>query len=335
MGTFLLAAALVLSTPAASPQADRVTIVDGDRDGIDDALEAALLERFRPAFLVSSRDCDELPAEFAPALPAAFAAREQVPRAIARNGTIYGQVFRRGASGGAELIEAHYYHLWTRDCGARGHDFDAEHVSVLLAAATLSSPASDWSARTWYAAAHQETMCDVSQFVPAAQLDAEQHGATVWISAGKHASYLSADSCGGGCGKDRCEAMVALAAGPVINLGEAGAPLNGAGWTASPRWTLAQKMRSDFPDALLAAGTAAPQPPLSRRSAQAVIGAGSSAEEHSASALDTAGKHTARGVDVGKRKSGSSIRRALGATGRFLGLSRGEKEPVNKQQPQP
>ena len=332
MRSWLLAATLALiAAPLTLLAQTAPDAVDADHDGVDDALEAALLERFRPVFMVSGSDCDQLPAEFAAALPAAFAQHGAVPRAIARNGTIYGQVFRRGTSGGSELIEAHFYHLWTRDCGARGHTLDAEHVSVLLASAGLSAPAPDWSARTWYAAAHQETLCDVSRFVSAGEIDATQRGAKVWISRGKHASYFSAESCGGGCGKDRCEAMVALAIAPVVNLGEADAPMNGAGWIASPRWPLAQKMRSDFPDVMLAEGAAAPDAPASRRSAQAVISAGASAGNATGSALDSAGKHYDHGIDVGTQKTGRSLKRALGATGRFLGLS--SKKPKEADKP--
>src|SRR5512133_1892951 len=196
MGSWLVACVLALCVAAPSlPAQTAADIVDADRDGVDDAVETALLDRFRPVFMVSSCDCDLLPAEFAPALPAAFARRGAGPRAIARNGTIYGQVFPRGTSSGVQLVEAHFYHLWTRDCGARGHPLDAEHVSVLLAAPSLSAPASDWTARTWYAAAHQETLCDVSRFVSAGEVEAEHRGATVWISGGKHASYFSAEAC--------------------------------------------------------------------------------------------------------------------------------------------
>jgi hypothetical protein len=328
MGLLLLAGILILgSPPHLSPQAS-AAIVDQDRDGVDDALEAALLERFRPEFAVSSSDCDQLPAEFAPALPAAFANRGAMPHPVSRNGTIYGQVFRRGTNGGAELLEAHYYDLWTRDCGSRGHALDAEHVSVLLSGSSLSAPASQWTARTWYAAAHQDTVCDVSRYVPAAEIGAEHKGARIWISAGKHASYFSAESCEAGCGKDRCESMVALAPSPVLNLGEPDAPLNGAAWAASSRWPLALKMRSDFPDALLVDGAMVPTPSRSLRSTQAVIGSGAAAQEHSGAALDSAGKHTDRAVAVGQQKAGRSIRRAVGATGRFLGL--GHKKPSDK-----
>jgi len=318
MGPWLLAGilALFVALPNAPPQQSAV-ISDADRDGIDDVLEASLLERFRPVFMVGSRDCDQLPAEFTAATPA--------PHLIARNATIYGQVFRRGSDAGVELAEIHYYHLWGRDCGKHGHDLDAEHVAVLIAAPAIVAPAPQWTARTWYAAAHEDTVCDVSSYVPAERLGASERGATVWISNGKHASYLSPEDCRAGCGGDHCEAMVAIPPTVVVNLGEPGRPMNGAEWTASPNWPLQRKMQTNFPDALLVAGAAPLAQPMSQRAMRGVIGRSASVEEHTGDALGTAGQHAGRGVDVGKKKTGNSIKRALGATGRFLGVVPKEK----------
>src|ERR1051326_9001673 len=147
MGIWLLAGVLALFVaPSDPPSQQAVPVIDADHDGIDDALEAALLERFRPVFMVGSGDCDQLPAEFAATTPLG----STPPRAIARNGTIYGQVFRRGSDAGAQLAEIHYYHLWTRDCGKRGHDLDAEHVAVLIAAPAMAASIQEWTARTLY-----------------------------------------------------------------------------------------------------------------------------------------------------------------------------------------
>ena len=323
MVPWLLAGALALFVaPQDSLPQQASVVIDVDRDGVDDTLEAALLERFRPVFMVGSGDCDQLPAEFAAADPEAGA----LPHAIARNGTIYGQVFRRGSDAGAALAEIHYYHLWARDCGKRGHDFDAEHVAVLIAAPGIAAPAPEWTARTWYAAAHEDTVCDVSGYVPATRLGATGSGATVWISKGKHASYLSREGCHAGCGGDRCESMVAIPTSMVVNVGEPGAPINGAGWTASASWPLQQKMRTDFPDALLAAGAVPPPQPMSQRAMRGVVGRSASVEQHTGDALGTAGEHAGRGVGVGKTKTGNSLKRALGATGRFLGVVPKEKE---------
>lgn len=209
---------------------------DADRDGLDDALEQSLLEQFLPRFYVSKGECDASPAEFVPGVSA--------PRVSARNGTIYGQAFPsvRGTRG--RWVELHFYHLWGRDCGRGGHDLDAEHVSALV-----SEDAGTWRAEYWYAAAHEDTVCDVSMGRKAGV----EARAEVWISPGKHASFLRVDSCnGGGCGGDRCETPWKLAVSRVINLGERDAPMPGMGWAASGVWTLQEKMTSDFDDVFLA-----------------------------------------------------------------------------------
>ncbi len=307
-----------------------VAAADNDRDGIDDALENALLQRFRPAFLVHAADCDGLPAE--------FAAGRSEPTPVAGNGTIYGQVFLRGQhQDGSTLLELHFYHLWARDCGRRGHPLDLEHVSVLVSAASLAAPAGEWKARYWYAAAHEDTVCDVSSWSSAAAIGGESAGPTVWISLGKHASYLRPEACGGGCGHDRCAPTMALPPRDVVNLGEAGAALNGASWTASPRWPFPQKMTTDFPDAALTSAfdVAAVHHTPSRKTAQAVIAGGASsldalatADRHTEKAVAVGGAHTERGLATSNRKTGNALKRAVAATARFLGLS--DAKPAKK-----
>src|SRR5262245_11038410 len=81
---------------------------DQDRDGGPDHLEQALLEKFRPTFMISPFDCDRQPAEFRTGLNDAIV--------LDRNGAIYGQVFRPPATAlGEAALEVHYYHLWGRD----------------------------------------------------------------------------------------------------------------------------------------------------------------------------------------------------------------------------
>ena len=92
---------------------------DADRDSLPDVLEQQLLERFMPRFQVAVDDCDLAPAE--------FGMGESEPMLVARNGSVYGQVFR--VEGGIEL---HFYHLWATDCGRVRHTLDAEHVAGLL-----------------------------------------------------------------------------------------------------------------------------------------------------------------------------------------------------------
>ena len=222
--TYLLTLALLLLwAPAAAAQ-------DLDRDGLNDSFEQALLERFIPAFYVSAGECD--------GLPASFAAGTQHPVVVSRNGTIHGRVFP--ASEGA--VELQYFHLWARDCGRSGHALDAEHVSALV------EPQADgtWAARLWYAAAHEDTLCDQSSGARATTLNAVSSGPPVYISRGKHASYLARGQCARGCGADACPVGQRLKVSAVLNMGEPGAPLNGATWMASSRWPLGLKLQSDF-----------------------------------------------------------------------------------------
>src|ERR1700742_3254288 len=117
---------------------------DSDFDGISDSVENELLTRFAPQFMVSPDDCSKAPALFVPS--------RSKPVVEDDNGTIYGQAFPRG-----NQVELHYYHLWRRDCGEMGHDLDAEHVSALL---QYDRNLGQWRALYWYAAAHEDTICD-------------------------------------------------------------------------------------------------------------------------------------------------------------------------------
>ena len=208
-----LAALLMVPAPRGQAQATAPagSQVDSDRDGLSDAVEGALLERFSPVFMVSREDCSDKPAEFV-----AGVAR---PTVLADDGTIYGQAFPRPGQPGE--VELHYYHLWRRDCGEMGHRLDAEHASVLV---KTGARIADAKAMYWYAASHEDTICDASHLARASTLDAEDHGATIWISAGKHASSLSALMCTHGCGGDQCTHMEARGAG-----GKAAGDGNGMG----------------------------------------------------------------------------------------------------------
>lgn len=285
---------------------------DSDRDGIADEREQALLEKFRPTFLISVADCDLLPAE--------FLAGSEKPRAVARNGTIYGQVFPRSSSSeNSALVEIHYYHLWARDCGRTGHALDAEHVAVLVSGEP-SQPVSAWRAVYWYAAAHEDTLCDRSAATRASAIGAEDRGSVVWVSQGKHASFLSLAGCDKGCGQDRCGEAMALSPAAMINIGEPGAPLNGAVWAASRDWPLAQKMRTAFSDDLLAHLAEADGEVLvtgSHQRLQQVISAGGTSlaavgvsNDHTSAAMSAAGASTNRALGNSARSVGRSFRRA-------------------------
>jgi hypothetical protein len=236
-GTLLLPKSYI----AQETSKDLSAMVDTDHDGLSDALEQTLLLQFQPEFQVGRLDCSNLPAEFAPDIAK--------PTVKLEDGTIYGQAFlSKLSTKDAPMAELHFYHLWKIDCGEHGHPLDTEHVAVLVRASSADLPSAHWHALYWYAAAHENTVCDVSQIARASTLDAVDHGAKVWISPGKHASYLNKTLCQRGCGADRCESMVPLVVSKIVNLGEVGHPMNGSTFLASTEWPLEGKMMStNFP----------------------------------------------------------------------------------------
>jgi hypothetical protein len=309
-------ALLLLSTTLLLAQVpSAVPANDVDSDGLDDTLEQRLLEKFRPVFMLSGTECDVSPVEFIPGTIQ--------PTVKNRNGAIYGQVFPHSDNA---LIEIHYYHLWSRDCARFGHALDAEHVATLVRAEQDSH-----KALYWYAAAHEDTMCDGSSGATAASLQAELQGAAVWVSSGKHASFLSKE-CTGACGEDRCENPSAMVAGALINLGEVGKPLNGASWTSSTLWPLSIKMQPIFTDSLVAQLSASEGIIAVNDSSRAKKGvirrAGMTADaletghDHTGAAMASGSEKTGDAVSTGYSSTKSSLRRAAGAVGRWF---RGDK----------
>jgi hypothetical protein len=310
--------------------------MDSDHDGLSDDLEQALLAQFKPVFMVSREDCSDVPAEFTPE------SRDPIVRA--EDGTIYGQVFPEKSGDATEpTVEIHYYHLWKKDCGRMGHALDTEHVSVLIRADSTQSISTSWKAAYWYAAAHEDTVCDASQIARASTLHAQDHGAIVWISSGKHASFLNEELCHRGCGGDVCEKMAPLSISRIVNVGEPGTPMNGALWISSSRWPLATKMaRTDFQPGAVArlerlsdADIAWVNP--AKRPAQSTIAAGDStidalaaSNQNTDLAISTAGDATGSALD----KTYHNVKHALGASargvGKFLRHGAGDAPP---QQP--
>jgi hypothetical protein len=218
--------------------------IDDDRDGLDDRTEQRLLVKFAPTFLISSNECDGLPAEFAPGV--------RDPQVVSRNGTIYGQVFmRQGRPGAGVYVEIHYYHLWSRDCGRAGHPLDAEHVSALVWAPAIDTDSDAWTALLWYSGAHEDTACDESSGARARDVQAENLGPKVWVSRGKHASFLERAHCSWGCGSDTCDAAIEFTPTKLINIGEVSALLNGAVWVQSTQWRLESKLAPVFDDSVI------------------------------------------------------------------------------------
>lgn len=341
----LLDAAAWRNAMAQAPEPNAAA--DSDQDGISDAVEQALLAQFAPEFIIGRHDCATAPAQFAPDLPS--------PTATAEDGTIYGQVFPAAPIGGDRsapgmAVEIHYYLLWSRDCGPHGHPLDTEHVAVLVSAPGHDPAAAQWKAVYWYAAAHENTVCDMSQITRASTLHAEESGARVWISPGKHASYLNETLCQAGCGADRCTDMAPLARGRIVNLGEAGHPMNGSVFIASGEWPLAAKMTaSNFPPEALARLNQMPETDIawfspSRHPAQEIIADSSATEQaiaggagQTAASLSKAGASTGVAISVAQDSTGNALQKtfrntvhALGASARHVGEALGGRQKLEK-----
>lgn len=312
----LLAAALSAAPPAFAQ--------DLDHDGLQDALEQALLDRFLPTFVLSAGECD--------GLPAAMVAGAHDPRVAAKDGTIHGYVAPRAVRPGQVEVEIKYFHLWSRDCGRPSHALDAEHVSTLVHAAALDAPVDAWRAEYWYAAAHEGTVCDASSGALAEALRAQDVGPYVYVSRGKHASYLLRGHCKWGCGGDVCDPGDPLPRAAVVNIGEPDRPLNGATWLRSRRWSLATRLGIDFDAALrarfdvdrpmtvqaLMVRLRAVQTPIlgGDTGLDALVAAGDAA----AAAVGAAGEATATAAESAARATGTAIARTVKGLAWFLHL---------------
>lgn len=299
-------------------------VKDADRDGVNDALEQTLIEQFRPSFHASVNDCA--------VLPAAFEASSAEPRVSARDGTVYARVSPSGTEG---ALEIHYYHLWDRDCGPLSpHELDVEHVSALVTRDAVG----EWHAIYWYAAAHEDTLCDTSNAARAEAVGATRSGPRIWISKGKHASYLSRELCGQrGCGVDDCRDVVPLARAALVNLGEPEAPLSGSTWMTSREWNLGEKLGSDFDPELVARLESSDDPTrvLARanghwRATQFSLSIGGDA----LGGLGHAGNHGGGSVVEAEQQTQSALGktfRAVGrAVGRVIGVGGGDSDDRNR-----
>ena len=309
-----------------------VVPIDSDGDGLSDQLEQRLLMQFSPNFMIGKEDCAGAPAEFKTGIV--------LPTVEKQNGTIYGQVFPTKSDAVAgPRVEVHFYHLWDRDCGPHGHRLDSEHVSVLLRASGDDLERASWKALYWYAAAHENTVCDVSQIARASTLGAEDRGARVWISPAKHASYLSEEICRGGCGADRCEAMSAMRTINLINLGEPQQPMNGVIFVTSAEWPLLSKMSStNFPmeallrlDGLPISDVAWANP--GKHPVQGIISRSASVE----GAIAESGHETTDAVSEAGTSTGNALQKsyrktvhALGSSAKNVGRALGAKPSNDK-----
>lgn len=146
----------------------------------------------------------------------------------------------------------------------------------------------------------------------ASNLGAENGGAQVWISRGKHASFLNQELCHRGCGGDKCGSMHPLIVSRIVNLGEERNPMNGSLWIASAVWPFAAKMtHTDFDSETLARLQRLPASDIawvnpSKRPEQATIAVSNS---------------TADALGTSNRKTDAAISLAGGATGNALGTT--------------
>ena len=333
LSVLVIAGATLGCFGAYTARAGATAIADSDHDGLSDALEQELLARFVPSFQVDPQDCAGRPALFVP--------DRTNPVAESEDGTIYAEATPRTLPNmKAPLVELRYFHLWRSDCGRMAHALDAEHVSVLIQGDAQSS--GGWRALYWYAAAHEDTVCDASQITRASTLNAVHGGAQVWISRGKHASFLNKKLCHRGCGGDDCSPTQTLTVPRIVNLGEATSLMNGAVWTASAEWTLGLKMgRSDFEPEVLARLEKLPETDIAwvypaKRPAQATIAAGGSTADALAmsnrktdTAISLAGDKTGNALDLTYDKVAGSLRNSARNVGRFLnGSHKSKTEPA-------
>jgi hypothetical protein len=333
---FALSWIFLMSTPPAAlakaPQQDlALNAPDSDHDGLSDDLEQALLKQFAPSFMVSPHDCSNTSASFTPNLPN--------PIVQAEDSTIYGQVFPLNVDGSTQaMVEIHYYHLWKRDCGRIGHPLDAEHVSVLIRAGSDQTP-SNWRATYWYAAAHQDTVCEASQISRASTLHAEDRGPAVWISSGKHASFLDQRLCSRGCGGDNCEKLVSLAVNSIVNLGESSEPMNGASWASSPQWVLKTKMvHSDFQPAAVARLELLPTSDIAWANPVKGPKQGTIAVSNkTANAIATGNRDTDSAISLAKDSTGKALSKSYQNVKRFLRRTAqsGDKNAQPDAEPKP
>jgi hypothetical protein len=321
--------------PTAAARADApAAAIDSDHDGLSDALEQELLVQFAPKFQADPQDCAGVPASFLP--------NARNPVVAAEDGTIYGQATPRALKDKADsFVELRYFHLWKNDCGRMGHPLDTEHVSVLI-----EKDADEWRALYWYAAAHQDTLCDASQITRASTLGAENGGAPVWISRGKHASFLNPELCRHGCGGDKCGSMHALGVSRIVNLGEEQSPMNGSLWIASTKWPIAAKLeRSDFGPEALARVERLPASDIawvnpSKRPEQATIAASGSAADALAmskgkadTAISLAGDDTGNALGGTYGKVTHSLKQSARGVGRFVRGGRDQRKSGTSPQP--
>jgi len=258
---------------------------DSDQDGISEVLEQALLTQFAPTFMISRQQCSSLPARFISGVLG--------PTVQVENGTIYGEVFPVTPIGTSELTaEIHFYHLWREDCGAHGHLLDAEHVSVLVRPSASHLSAAGWKALYWYAAAHQNTVCDVSQITAPQQFMPRSEAPP--YDASPHQ--------------------------PDRQRGEPNRPMNGSLSIRSSQWPLAIKMNSsDFPAGALSRLDHLPLTEIAFNAGKHPMQGTIAISGLTADRLASSGNDTANAISVGEQTTSNALKKSYRNTIHVLG----------------
>jgi hypothetical protein len=143
---------------------------DADGDGIDDALENELAERFFPAIHYSGDERCAYP------LPRPFVFRARYPSV---NGFVH-----------TDYMLINYVQLYAEDCGTNGHEGDNEAFETFL-----HWNGDDWEFYGISATAHWDAVCETQT---------SSGSDALWIGNDKHGTYT--DPCACGCfGGDNCQ----------------------------------------------------------------------------------------------------------------------------------
>lgn len=200
------------------PDAGTSLFVDRDLDGLDDAWEADIAERYLPVLALHPQD--------------------RCPR-----GGLVFRLRRHPMDPDGGLLAVTWTHLYERDCGLTSHVGDNEAFGATIDPALPP----ERGLTVLRAIAHQNTVCSRTStcgscagMTPCERLDA---GAKpmLFASRDKHAGYVSVSACGSFMCLDSC-AVGARTGVPQVNAGEPGAPLtrnltDGGFITAANGWT--------------------------------------------------------------------------------------------------
>ncbi len=183
----------------------------------------------------------------------------------------------------------------------------------------------------------ENTICDASHAARSSFVNAEHQGPRVWISAGKHVSFLGLELYHGGCSGDNCAGMRVMTVTAIIDIGERAAPMNGAVWIESPAWPSAAKMQTDFTETVLRKLNTAEGPGIiavneAQAPVNAVVHAGSAgvgalstADQKTDGALSAAASATGKSLERSKRSVGNSLKGVFRAVWKALTGSPGKK----------